>query len=72
MIHIQKNNDRSNTMTIALNGNAEEVAQEYVALTLKLHDEYPIVLDRAQWYLDDILKLRKEVIKNDKTDKHND
>ena len=72
MILIQKNNDRSNTMTITLNGNAEEVAQEYVALTLKLHDEFPIVLDRAQWYLDDILELRKEVMNNDKTDKHND
>ena len=65
MILIQKNNDRSNTMTITLNGNAEEVAQEYVALTLKLHDEFPVVLDRANWYLEDILKLRKEVAKND-------
>ena len=72
MILIQKNNDGSNTMTITLNGNAEEVAQEYAALTLKLNDMYPIVLDRAQWYLDDILELRKEVIKNDETDKHND
>ena len=65
MILIQKNNDRSNTMTITLNGNAEEVAQEYVALTLKLHDEFPVVLDRANWYLEDILKLRKEVRNND-------
>lgn len=65
MILIQKNNDRSNTMTITLNGNAEEVAQEYVALTLKLHDEFPVVLDRANWYLEDILKLRKEVANND-------
>lgn len=72
MILIHKNNDGSNTMTITLNGNAEEVAQEYVALTLKLHDDYPIVLDCAQWYLDEILELRKEVMKNDKTDKHND
>lgn len=65
MILVQKNNDRSNTMTITLNGNAEEVAQEYVAITLKLHDEFPIVLDRANWYLEDILKLRKEVANND-------
>lgn len=70
MIVIQKNQDNSNTMTITLNGNAEEVAQEYVALTLKLHDEYPVVLDRAQWYLDDILKVRRSIL-NDKTDKHN-
>lgn len=61
MIYIQKNEDDSNTMTITLSGNAEEVAQEYVALTLKLHDTYPVVLDRANWYLEDIIKLRKEV-----------
>ena len=61
MILIKKNNDGSNTMTITLSGNAEDIAQEYVALTLKLNDEYPVVLARAQWYLDDILELRKEV-----------
>lgn len=61
MIVIKKNQDDTNTMTVHLEGNAEEVAQEYVALTLKLHDEYPIVLDRANWYLEDIIKLRKEV-----------
>lgn len=65
MILIQKNNDRSNTMTITLNGNAEEVTQEYVALTLKLNDEFPVVLDRANWYLEDIFKLRKKVQNND-------
>jgi len=64
MIHIEKNKDDSCTMTITLEGNAEEVAQEYVALTLKLNDEYPIVLDRANWYLEDIQALRKE-IRND-------
>lgn len=61
MIYIQKNEDDSNTMTITLSGNAEEVAQEYVALTLKLQGTYPAVLDRANWYLDDIIKLRKEL-----------
>lgn len=61
MIYIQKNEDDSNTMTITLSGNAEKVAQEYVALTLKLHDTYPVVLDIANWYLEDIIKLRKEV-----------
>lgn len=61
MIEVHKNRDNSNTMTITLNGNAEEVAQEYVAITLKLHDEYPVVLDRANWYLEDIIKIRKEV-----------
>ena len=57
MILVEKNNDGSNTMSITLNGNAEEIAQEYVALTLKLNDNYPIILDRAQWYLEDIRHL---------------
>ena len=66
MILIKKNmqDEFDNTMTITLNGNAEDIAQEYVALTLKLNDEYPAVLDRAQWYLDDIMELRKE-LRND-------
>ena len=38
-------------MRIDLNGNAEQIAQEYVGLTIKLLDEYPMILDRAQWYL---------------------
>ena len=61
MIKITKNMDGSGTMTIDLKGNAEEIAQEYVALTLKLEDTYPIILARAQWYLEDVLELRKEV-----------
>lgn len=65
MILVQKNNDNSNTMTLTINGNAEEVAQEYVAITLKLRDEYPAILDRANWYLEYIIKLRKEVANND-------
>lgn len=64
MIYIEKNKDDSCTMTITLSGNAEEVAQEYVALTLKLNEEYPVVLDRANWYMEDIQALRKE-IRND-------
>lgn len=61
MIIIKKSEVIEGTMDISLNGSAEEIAQEYVALTLKLNDTYPIILDRAQWYLDDIAKLRKEV-----------
>lgn len=38
MIYILKNKDDPDTMTITLSGSAEEVAQEYVALTLKLKD----------------------------------
>lgn len=45
-------------MKIDLNGNAEQIAQEYVGLTLKLLDEYPIILKRAQWYLEDVHSLR--------------
>ena len=61
MIVATKNKDDSNTMTITLQGSAEEVAQEYVAITLKLNDEYPAVLNRANWYLEEINVLRKEV-----------
>lgn len=64
MIIIKKNVDDPSTMSITINGNAEDIAQEYVALTLKLNDEYPRVLDRAQWYLDDIMEIRKE-LRND-------
>ena len=64
MIIIKKNVEDPSTMSITLNGNAEDIAQEYVALTLKLNDEYPAVLDRAQWYLDDIMEIRKE-LRND-------
>ena len=67
MIKITKNTDGSGTMTIDIKGNAEEIAQEYCALTLKLNDTWPSILSRAQWYLEDILELRKEV-DNDKTD----
>ena len=45
-------------MKIDLHGNAEQIAQEYVALTLKLLDNYPVILDRAQWYLEDVHSLR--------------
>ena len=52
MIKIHRNEDDPTTMTIA---------QEYVALTLQLNDKYPMILNRAQWYLEDIKDLRKEV-----------
>ena len=61
MIKIHRNEDDPTTMTIDLNGDAETIAQEYVALTLRLNDSFPYVLDRAQWYLEDIKDLRKEV-----------
>ena len=65
MIKVVKNDDGSNTMTIDLYGNAEEIAQEYVSLTLKIHERYPAILDRAQWYLEDILELRRRIREDD-------
>lgn len=61
MIKIHRNEDDPTTMTIDLHGDAETIAQEYVALTLQLNDKYPMILNRAQWYLEDIKDLRKEV-----------
>lgn len=63
MIKIIKNVNDPTLMYIELKGDAESIAQEYVALTLKLNDEFPIVLDRAQWYLNDIKDLREELRK---------
>ena len=45
MIKIFRNEDDPTTMTIDLHGDAETIAQEYVALTLQLNDKYPIVLN---------------------------
>ena len=70
MIKIYRNEDDPTTMTIDLHGDAETIAQEYVALTLQLNDKYPMILNRAQWYLEDIKDLRKEV-DNDKADINN-
>lgn len=61
MIIIKKNEEDPSTMCITLEGDGETVAQEYVALTLKLHDTFPAVLDRAECYLSDIIELRKEL-----------
>lgn len=58
MIHIERDPMDHASMRIDLKGNAEEIAQEYVALTLGLNDEYPIILKRAQWYLEDGHSLR--------------
>ena len=65
MIKIHRNEDDPTTMTIDLKGDAETIAQEYVALTLQLNDKYPMILKRAQWYLEDIKDLRKEVENDD-------
>ena len=56
MILTKKNNDIDNSFTVSLRGNAEEIACEYVAITLKLRDEYPAILDRAQFYMEHIIE----------------
>lgn len=63
MISVIKNKqiDDDVDCTVTIKGNAEEIAQEYVALTLRLHDAYPVILDRAKWYFDDILELRRTI-----------
>lgn len=59
MIHIERCKDDPALMQIDLQADAETIAQEYVALTLKLLENYPRILDRAQWYLEDINALRR-------------
>ena len=59
MIHVERVKDNPGLMQIDLVSDAETIAQEYVGLTLKLLDEYPIILNRAQWYLEDIEALRR-------------
>lgn len=58
MIQVIRDPEDVCMMRIDLQGSAEQIAQEYVGLTLKLMDEYPYILKRAQWYLDDIDMLR--------------
>ena len=58
MIHVERVKDNPGLMQISLVSDAETIAQEYVGLTLKLLDESPMILNRAQWYLEDIGKLR--------------
>ena len=58
MIQVIRDPEDVCMMRIDLQGSAEQIAQEYVGLTLKLLDEYPYILKRAQWYLDDIDMLR--------------
>ena len=59
MIKVEQNSKDHTLMDIVLKGNGEQMAQEYVALTMKLADELPVVLERAQWYLEDIQAIRK-------------
>lgn len=56
MITIKRNEDNKNTMDVSIVGNAEDVACEYAALTLKLMHQYGPVFDRAMDYVDRIMK----------------
>ena len=58
MIHVVQDPKDKCFMRIDLEGNAEQIAQEYVGLTLKLNDEFPYILKRAQWFLEDVESLR--------------
>ena len=58
MIQVIRDPEDVCMMRIDLQGSAEQIAQEYVGLTLKLNDEFPYILKRAQWYLEDVHALR--------------
>ena len=58
MIQVRRDPEDVCMMRIDLQGSAEQIAQEYVGLTLKLNDELPYILKRAQWYLEDMHSLR--------------
>lgn len=60
MIQIFKNQDDTSFMDITISGNAEEVAQEFAALYIKMHDSFPYILDRATRYIEEITQIRKE------------
>ena len=55
MIRIKRNEDNKDTMDISIVGNAEDVAAEYAALTLKLMQEYRPVWDRAMDYVERVM-----------------
>ena len=59
MIKVDRCKDDPSMMQIDLVSDAETISQEYVGLTLKLMEQYPMILDRAQWYLEDIAALKK-------------
>jgi hypothetical protein len=51
MIKIKRDEDSKDTMNISIVGDAEDIAKEYAALTLKLMREYGPILDRAMDYV---------------------
>jgi hypothetical protein len=61
MINIKQNKDIKDTMDVSIVGNAEDVACEYAALTLKLMHQYGPVFDRAMDYVNKIMKEELEL-----------
>ena len=55
MITIKRNEDNKKTMDISIVGNAEDVATEYAALTLKLLHDYGPIWDRAMNYVERVM-----------------
>ena len=49
MIAIYKDYDKN--MKVKVEGNTEEVAQEFVAVTTYIIEKYPTIYDRVAWYL---------------------
>ena len=49
--------DETDTISsmVMLKGSVGSIARDYVALTLKLNNEYPEVMEMAQSYLEDIV-----------------
>lgn len=52
MIKIVRDVDNRNFLNVTIKGNAEDVACEYAALTLRLMHQYGPVFDRAMDYVD--------------------
>ena len=55
MIRNELDNDSKNTMKVSIVGNAEDVAAEYAALTLKLMQEYGPIWNRAMDYVERVM-----------------
>ncbi len=54
MIIIKQNEDKM--MNVLIKGNAEDIANEYAALTYWLMIKHPIIFDRASDYLEKAIK----------------
>ena len=55
IIPMDDETDTLSSKVIMLKGSVGEIARDYVALTLKLNNAHPEVMELVQDYLDDIL-----------------